>query len=190
MSRFYEGDKPCPGCGRTGRQVARISKDDLCDDCKTALKIGKTIIKERELQRDLYRIPELKRAQISWYAVPIKEIEFSLKKLLESFSRFDSRFASYNTEFFGRPEYSCGQHNFVLPTVTYESAKELTENIIRFCNQLNEEKRTYKKELDEQLAEQKNEIFNAGVAKGRNLLLQLNRGEVTLEEFNKPIKEY
>ena len=43
-------------------------------------------------------------------------------------------------------------------------------------------------ELDRQLEEQKDEIYNEGVAYGRTLLTQLNRGEISVNDFEKPVQ--
>ena len=40
---IYKGKEPCQGCGKTGKQVPRTSKDSLCDDCKKHLLLGKRV---------------------------------------------------------------------------------------------------------------------------------------------------
>ena len=52
------------------------------------------------------------------------------------------------------------------------------------------EKNHYKEELQEEFAKQKDEIFNEGVKHGRNLLMQLNNGEITPNQFIEPVKKY
>lgn len=190
MSRIYEGSEPCPGCGTPGTRKPRIAKNQLCEDCAKALEIGKAIVKERNLDRNWYRLDDITTAHITWYAVPIKEIEVALKALLETFSQFDSRYASYNNKYFGRMEPLTGHHDFVLPAVTYEAAKALTEKIIDFCWQLRREKEDMKKELEAELNTERNRIYNEGIAYGRNLLAQLNLGEITLSDFEATVKKY
>lgn len=190
MPKLYEGPEPCPGCGTPGTQRARSTKNHLCKDCIDALRIGQAIVKERGLDRNFYRMDDLTMAHITWYKVPIKEIEWALKGLLETFSQFDSRYASYNQKYFGQMEPLTGHHDFVLPTVTYDAAKVLTEKIMDFCWQLRREKNEYKKEVESEVNEERNRIYNEGVAYGRNLLTQLNRGEITLSDFEATVKKY
>lgn len=190
--KYYEGPAPCPGCGRTGEQVARKAKDALCHDCEEQLRIGRAIAQERQLERNFYRLEDLMTAQMTWYTIPIREIEMKVCNILRTFSAFDVRHAGYtsNQQLVGRFDAVTARHNIVLPVVTYEAAKDLCEALKDACWDLKEQRKNYQKELDAQLAEQKNEIFNQGVARGRNLLLQLNRGEITIQEFEATQKRY
>lgn len=188
---IYKGKEPCQGCGRPGTEMYRNTKDCLCPDCQAAIEIGRTIIKEKDLKRKHYQLEDLKMAQITWYVIPIGEIETALIKLLESFSQFDKRYAPYNQEHFGRFEPLTGSHKIVLPEITYNAAKELTEKIISFCWTLRKKEDNYKKELEEQLNNERNCIYNDGLAHGKKLLSQLNEGKITLEEFETTIiKKY
>lgn len=192
--KYYEGPAPCPGCGRTGEQVARKAKDALCYDCEEQLRIGRAIARERQLERNFYRLEDLMTAQMTWYTIPIREIEMKVCNLLRTFSAFDMRHAGYtsksNRQLAGRVDAVTARYNIVLPAVTYEAAKDLCEALKDACWDLKEQRRNYQKELDEQLDEQKNEIFNQGVARGRNLLLQLNRGEITIQQFEATQKRF
>lgn len=77
-----------------------------------------------------------------------------------------------------------------MPKVVFESAKELCLSLYNACRQLEKERRSYEKELEAKLAEQKNDIYNDGVERGRNLLFQLNNGEISLDDFSKRIKKF
>lgn len=192
--KYYEGSAPCPGCGRTGEQVARKAKDALCHDCQEQLRIGRAIAQERQLERHYYKMDDLIVAEPTWYTIPIDEIDKKLRNLLRTFSVFDSRNASYASGnercLAGRLEATTARDAFVLPRVTLDAAKELCGALKDACWDLKEQRENYRKELDAQLADQKNEIFNQGVARGRNLLLQLNSGEITLQEFQAVQKKF
>ena len=192
--KYYEGSAPCPGCGRTGEQVARKAKDALCHDCQEQLRIGRAIAQERQLERNYYKMEDLIVAELTWYTIPVAEIDKKLRNLLRTFSVFDSRNASYIPSnegcLAGRIEATTARDSFVLPRVTLDAAKELCGALKDVCWDLKEQRENYRKELDAQLADQKNEIFNQGVARGRNLLLQLNSGEITLQEFQAVQKKF
>ena len=47
---MYKGKLPCIGCGKSGEEAHRQSKDCLCEDCANSLKIGRAIVKERNLE--------------------------------------------------------------------------------------------------------------------------------------------
>lgn len=190
---MYEGDKPCPGCGRPGSECARPTKDGLCHDCQQQLSIGRAIAKERSLERNFYRLDDLVIGEMTWYTIRLNEISRKVVKLLKTFSAFDSRYAlrlSANDGQLAGKISSTARDRFVLPRVTFDAAKELCESLRVACDDLEEEKRGYRKRLDAELAEQKNEIFNKGVERGRNLLFQLNSGQITLADLNRKIKEY
>jgi hypothetical protein len=183
--KYYEGSAPCPGCGRTGFDSPRRAKDALCYDCHEQLAIGRAISQERNLKRNYYRLEELMTAEMTWYTIPINEIEWKLCNLLRTFSAFDREHAGgkLHQQLAGEISAVTSRYSIVLPVVTFEAAKELCEALKEACWDLKRERENYRKELDVQLATQKDEIFNQGVSRGRDLLRQLNRGEISLQEF-------
>ena len=193
--KYYEGNAPCPGCGRPGSEKARDSKDSLCYDCINMLEIGHAICKERDLARNWYKMDDLRLADMTWYTIPINEVAYALKNLLKTFSQFDEKYASYKGNYSehllaGRFEATTGRDTFVLPEVTFKAAQELCNSLKDACEQLNFDRNNYHSELNLELAKQKDEIYNEGVKCGRNLLLQLNSGEITIDEFSKRINKY
>ena len=125
----------------------------------------------------------------------IREVEDALEDLLSTFSQFDSRHVEIKGGFLesqlvGRVDAVTAKNQFILPDVTFDAAKKLCGVIKELTEQLIEDRDSYKRELDAQLREQKNDIYNDGVQYGRNLLFQLNRGEITADEINKRINKY
>lgn len=195
MSRMYQGEKPCPGCGRPGSEVVRDRIDCLCDDCKHALEIGKAFIKEKNLDQHYYKLDDLRFGEITLYTIGINEVEWALIDLLSRFSPLGIKYASRRGHWkenmlVGEPQGTTSSHKVALPVELFESAKNLSQKLKDVCWQLRRDRDNYQKELDEQLAAQKNEIFNEGVAYGRNLLAQLNRGEIALSDFEVTVKKY
>ena len=194
MGKWYTGPAPCPGCGRSGENTSRISKDALCSDCEAQLRIGRAITQERQLERNYYRLDDLVIAQMTWYTIPVKNISCKVIDLLRTFSSFDSRYASWmpsrDAQLAGEASGTTAHDTFVLPRITFEAAKELCQALKDACWDLETQRRNYRKELDVKLANEKNEIYNQGVAYGRNLLQQLNRGEISLQDFQAFQKKY
>lgn len=191
---MYEGNEPCPGCGRSGTEVARNKKQSLCYDCQQKLRLGDSLAKERGLERNYYRMDDLTTANMTWYIVSINEIDRPLRNLFRTLSQFriDQANESYaSSSYLGGGASAITAHDtFVLPKITFEAAKELCEAIKEVSWKLRREEREYKERLDKELAEQKNEIFNEGVEYGRNLLFQLNNGEISIGDFTKRIKKF
>lgn len=192
--KLYKGAAPCPGCGRTGEEVARSSKDSLCNDCMNTLKIGRVIVKERNLDRKYFLMDDLTKGFMTWYLIRDYDIDGSLRELLRTFSQFDSRYAvgfcRQETMLAGQAGSGTSCDCFVLPKVTFEAAKKLCHAIKDAADELNRERDNYKDELDKKLNEERNRIYNDGVAHGRNLLMQLNRGEISVNDFEKPVKKF
>jgi hypothetical protein len=192
---MYEGKDPCPGCGRTGEEVARERRDGLCYDCQQELAIGHSIAKERNLSRNFYKMSDLLIGQMTWYTIPINDIHYALRNLLMTFSQFDRRYATLkgthsDYQLAGRTEATTARDTFVLPDVTFEAAKILCEKLKDACYQLRRERDSYQEEINEKLREEKNRIYNEGVAYGRNLLSQLNRGEIGVNDFEAFVEKY
>lgn len=192
--KLYKGTAPCPGCGRTGEEVARSSKESLCHDCLDTLKIGRAIVKERNLDRKYFLMDDLTMGYMVWYQIRDKDIDKSLRELLRTFSQFDCRYAEgyrqQNYMLAGYAGSGTSSDSFVLPKVTFEAAKKLCHAIEDAVVELNRERDNYKDELDKKLNEERNRIYNDGVAHGRNLLMQLNRGEISVNDFEKPVKKF
>lgn len=192
--KYYQGKSPCPGCGRTGEQQPRKSKDGLCYDCEKQLGIGRALAKERALERNFYKIDELRVAHLTWYSVRTPELDRALRELLKTFSQFDTQFASVETREHGhlstRSDAVTAFDNIVLPRVTFEAARAFVLTVMQLSADLEKEKDNYRKELQAELAQQKNDIYNEGVRRGRDLLFQLNSGEITPADFTKNIKRF
>ena len=193
----YVGKQPCAGCGRTGEEVPRDKKDGLCRECTEAIKLGRMMIQERDLKRTHYRLDEFIDTHMTWYTIPVPEIDRAVRNLLKQFSQFDFNHVCGKHEKAKDYDTICGSLNagtardtFILPVAVYEAAKELCTTILEAARQLKQEKENYRKEIDEELAAQKNEIYNEGVAHGRNILNQLNSGEITAKDIDAFIKKY
>ena len=192
---MYKGKEKCAGCGRSGEEVWRFSKDSLCHDCQDTLNIGRALVREKNLDRKNYNMDELMTAFMTWYAVPVPEIDAALRELLRTFSQFDTRYSggvSALQKKFLAGQAGCGtsHDNFCLPICTFEAARNLCKIIEKTSWDLKMDREHYKEELQEELAKQKDEIFNEGVKHGRNLLMQLNNNEITPNQFIEPVKKY
>lgn len=193
MYNLYKGKVPCAGCGRTGEEKPRYSKDSLCMDCQQALEIGRAIAKDRNRGRGFYSLDGFVATQMTWYTIHTSEIDTAMRELLRGFSSLDSKYAGYghsNNPILGEIGAVCGHDTFVLPTEVYDAAKRLCEVINKVSTDIEREKSNYKELLNKQLLDEKNQIYNEGVEHGRNLLMQLNSGEIGSDDFNKPIKRY
>ena len=190
---MYKGKLPCIGCGKSGEEAPRKSKDCLCENCENSLKIGRAIIRERNLESKNYCLDEFKIGRIKWYTY-IENVENTLINLLNTFSQYKDKNHIWG---FGEQLYSNklvsnlgASHEVILPTETFDAAKELCKALKEVNDDLEKKRQTYKTVLDKELAEEKNKIYNDGVRYGRNLLVQLNNGEITPNEILKDVKPF
>lgn len=192
---MYKGKEKCAGCGKTGEERWRLSKDSLCYDCQNTFSIGRALVKEKNLDRKNYNMDELMTVFMTWYVVPVPEIDAALRELLRTFSQFDTShsggISALQTKFLaGQAGCGTSHDNFCLPVCTFEAAKKLCKTIEEAAYRLKYETNHYKEKLEEEFAKQKDEIFNEGVKHGRNLLIQLNNNEITPDQFVAPVKKY
>lgn len=47
---MYKGNSKCSGCGRTGTEAPRVSKNHLCPDCTQYLLIGVSVTERYKLR--------------------------------------------------------------------------------------------------------------------------------------------
>lgn len=181
MLLSYTGKEPCAGCKRPGSEAARIGKNELCEDCKKLLLIGK-------MSQKLNDTVKYKLIGVEWYYFWRNDLNDCIYKFLDEINNADAECEGGMIRIF-----RCGttaSNFYKVPTVL---AKPL-EEMMRGISQIGQKIYSIEKELEEkkqdELREEKNKIFNEGIKYGRNLLFQLNRGEITAEEINKEIKKY
>lgn len=140
---MYNGKLRCPGCGRTGEEAPRQSKDCLCKDCENALKIGLAVVKERNLESKSYCIDDFKVGTIKWYTYT-NDVEKALIELLNTFSQFKetSKIWGFSESlYYNKLCSSLGaSHEVILPTETFEAAKRLCEVLKEHDKELTEKK--------------------------------------------------
>lgn len=162
---------------------------------KTRLASDVLSSRKKNLDRKNYNMDELMTAFMTWYAVPVPEIDAALRELLRTFSQFDTShsggISALQTKFLaGQAGCGTSHDTFCLPVCTFEAAKKLCKTIEEAAYRLKYETNHYKEKLEEEFAKQKDEIFNEGVKHGRNLLMQLNNNEITPNQFIEPVKKY
>lgn len=187
----YIGDKPCAGCNKPGSESPRSKKDLLCYKCYEALRMGKII--QQDYRPEHYQHVSIQFNSLSVYD-SYKEDNFGeqfhtqLSNLLKEMHR--PGIANNNESLYLGNRERCSSVN----TSSFVVRKEYAERIEQLYLILIEQMAAYEKlrtatetELKRIQVEERNNIFNEGVAAGRQLLLQLNTGEISIKEFEAPI---
>jgi len=181
---MYKGKECCQGCGKDGTQKPRYSKDKLCEDCKKIMELGKAVTSESLVE--YVRVRDWYNGLSSWGFDDNTLNKFATAVL----ERINNPNAPTKGELTLRA-------NTGHSTVFYTVPKAFAEPFIEFVKILNEVVRDIKKQKEDisiqaknAVRNEKNEIFNLGVEAGRDLLMQLNRGDITIDHFNKTVIKY
>ena len=180
MSRWYEGPAPCPGCGRTGEQVARRAKDALCEDCKHLIQLGRQTAAEENAT-------EYVSVFLHYFEFYSEAANKALHDFLSKIENPDAVTVGYSR--IGRSAYSNGKR-YKIRRKDFDAVNSLACAFAAEFDRLKEEREAITKEAVEEARKERNEIFNEGVAHGRDLLGQLNRGEISLQQFNAFANKY
>jgi len=165
--RLYKGDAPCPGCGKTGRQKERYSKDSLCWDCKRLLNLGNEVSKIRTSQTD--KITKVNVYMTGLHYLSSGETHnciVALREFLKSISdkEKEDNCQSRSIGFYDHSD-SKNIRGIKMPP-------DAAEHLDTFVTALN----LYSKA-----------VYASGVKYGSNLLMQLNEGELTPNTFLKRV---
>ncbi len=176
---MYKGKEICQGCKTSGEINPREVKDSLCKKCNEALKLGRSI--EFENTTQYTRVKD-------WYH-GFATIEFEDKllddlatDLLKSLDNKDAE--ASNSMDFPRSQ----PHGFVfykIPTNIATSLKVFLTGLNGKIKEIRKSKEDAELYAKEAVKEERNKIYNEGVSKGRQLLVQLNSGEITLSDLEK-----
>lgn len=181
MNKIYKGKDVCQGCGKSGAEVPRISKDELCRSCNDILKLG--LSKDIELKQEYIRVS-------SWptFLPQIDSDDYALSTLLrELLEGLHNPYAKH-TQILHHPFNRANPHGsnlHTIPSTVVEPMKEFFDKIQNVIIDIRKEKENIPKLVKEAVQEEKNKIYNEGIQIGRNLLFQLNEGSITQEDFIK-----
>ena len=74
---------------------------------------------------------------------------------------------------------------YTIPTVVFNALKKAVIVVEEAAKEIREQRDAAFIAARTQVEKERDRIYNEGIAYGRNLLAQLNTGEITLEEINK-----
>ncbi len=180
----YSGKEVCQGCWRPGNEISRRSKSDLCGLCRKAIDVGKARINEDA-------IPYTSIRQFYHAFSSLEFTDHSLNKAcIDTLRALDNPSAVASSR---ESLKQCSADNVLfvkIPTDLVEPLTLLFNKLDDFVRASRDDREAIQGEAKEAVRDQKNQIYNDGVAKGRDLLSGLNSGEYTLDQFNKFQQKY
>jgi hypothetical protein len=187
MMKYYKGKDTCAGCHVSGEEKPRDSKEKLCNDCEKQLFTGRSFeaIEERKNYTHM---------AVRWYSLEFFNGDNGGKLLessfLELFKTLDVKNFAYGYKDLTQGSATTASNRFSIRTDVYEKLLKVVEALEIQQSDFKEKVNTYKSKIDQEFRDNKNEIYNQGIEKGRELLFALNAGEVTMDDFNKKIVKY
>lgn len=180
---MYQGKEVCQGCSRPGTEAQRYSKDELCRECTESIKLGRA--KEVEISEEY--------SEVTSWAGSLPSLDFhdnTLSRLLSGLLKglhnpYAKATSSLSHPF--NPLNIHGSDRHRIPTRVVEPMKEFFDKIKTVIKEIREEKESLPKMAQEAVQEEKDRIYNEGIERGRNLLFQLNQGEITETDFAKKL---
>lgn len=176
----YNGKEPCAGCKRPGSEVSRDTKNDLCWDCEKIYALGKA--KDKSLEEHV---------RITAWPNNMSNIDFddnSLTHFMYEFLKAIDNPTAETTDTITQP---FNRHNhlsslsFVVPKRIVEPLTEYFKTLQEYIHRLSDELKAIEPKAREAVQKEKDRIYNEGIEKGRNLLMQLNAGSITYDDFEK-----
>jgi len=173
----YKGKEPCQGCGKTGIEMPRTDKNKLCKKCVDQLQIGR--IAEFEQNEQYILVFQ------HFYAYRPDVLNNIVHDVLRSVSNPNVKRANGHFNI----KYATGNNGiyYRIPERFYEVIIKLMTELQTRYNELSEREKQIPIIVSAEIEKERNEIYNAGVAKGRDLLFQLNTGGITMDDFNEKL---
>lgn len=175
----YEGKEKCQGCGKPGTESIRRSKDKLCDECSKYLQLGKV----REVESGIK------------YAGVFQHFNAASRELNNALQAFLA--AVHNPHSNVTQGYHCilkewGDNGlrYIVDSRIVEPLQALMEVLRKRDYELRMQLEELPGQAEKAANAERNKIFNEGVKYGRNLLSQLNSGEISVNEFEKERSKY
>lgn len=178
----YNGKEVCQGCKVSGVEQFRWSKDSLCPTCDKIFTLGQC--KDRH-----NRIDELFTSTFMHFNAyrnrEVNDFVHSILSIVEN--EYHTKYGG-NTQQSMKPAFGGNGKHYKIPEVLLEPFTEFFNKLDACMSESNDS--AVDEKVRKMLADVKNEYFNEGVEKGKNLLFQLNSGEITMDKFNDKVKKY
>ena len=170
---IYEGKETCQGCGKPGTTNYRYSKNQLCPNCQMIFDKGRMI--------DFNDNDKYVNLRQHYHAFRTQWINTELYNILKSLHTPAANALGWPAikSAFGNNEYT-----FKIKEKYIEPIKQLFLKIENEIVTVKDEKESIPELIKQQLKVERDKIYNEGIAKGRDLLFQLNLGDISATELN------
>ncbi len=177
---MYEGKEVCQGCGKSGSESPRVSKNTLCDRCKEELRKAKSLNIENSCEY----------VYVAQHIFACNRFDFndnSLNELIiELLLAFNNPYERGTGMESIKDAFGDNKIYVNIPKRILEPLKKFAHTMEQFNIQLRKEKDAIPEEASKAVQAEKDKIYNEGIMKGRDLLFQLNNNEISQNDFIAP----
>ncbi len=174
---MYYGNEPCAGCHLPATERARPDKKSLCLDCANALASGMAYAIQIEPHTEFFQ-------HYHAYTHEVSKLVHGLLAALHNPS------APYTRSEALKNAWGSNGARYIIPTRCFEPLRIAFEQIDQKVIQIEKELKALPDTVKKALADERTEIFNKGIERGRNLLMQIESGGITMDDFYKNIHNY
>lgn len=173
----YTGKEVCQGCRQPGNTKPRWKKDSLCADCESALMAGKAHGKELEPYVEFFQHFHAFHEKVTPLVHKILAALHNENITHSQYKRFESMLQSFGSN--GK--------RYTIPERCYAPLKEAFLELDKQVRLLEKSLQALPGIAKEEVQKERDRIYNEGIEKGRNLLLQLESGGLSMDDFYKQI---
>lgn len=185
---MYRGKQPCAGCGASGKLQNRPAQNVVCFRCAEIMRLGRAY---RHEQANDYTM-----ASMQWYSIPFANLDddvygrHRLQDAIKVFLRaIENPDADVSGHFAITPvSATTASDRFRIRLPHAEAIKSLVDLLIDQQNGIKKLLKGIEPRIESEIRKRKTAIFNAGIAKGKELLIGLNDGTLSIHDFDKPIE--
>lgn len=196
LVKRYNGAEPCPCCGVSGNEKPRFKKNGLCDDCSCLVRIGKEYKQFYDNQ-----LTDMSTLQLNGIANPFfyvggkfdnKSTGKMLSNLINSIP-FPKNVGYRESAGKVNDKYNTcwSDERVTVPNSMVQPIKDLVSSLQELAEFLEEQYKyiryEYKQQIENELKAEyeakKQELIEQGRKEGKNLLMMLNKGEITANEM-------
>jgi hypothetical protein len=175
MPVVYEGKEPCQGCKRPGNVAWRTTKNRLCQDCEALIKQARAQQKATETHVNIFQ---------HYHAFRSAEVNRFVHEILAALHNENA------VTIHAEPlKWTAGNNGkrYKIPERTYEGLKGYFNGLDVWLREIETREKDIPEKARAAALAEKTQIYNEGIEYGRNLLLQLGTGGVTMEDFEKQV---
>ena len=174
----YQGKEPCPGCGASAQERPRWKKHSVCQRCAELLKIGAA--KDKELSMEYIGIFQ------HYHNFRTKFVNNLVHDICRVMNNPTAKTVATNLGGWvprKGPTFGNNGQMYKIPVQIFEGLAKYWIELDEKCLEIERIPETAAAAAEEA----RTEIFNEGVRRGRNMLIQLVEGGLSMEDFEKRI---